>query len=169
MSILVRPERLGDQAAVRRVNRRAFDGDLEAGLVDRLRAAGAHRVSLVAFDDATDELVGHILFTEVAVSNGATAIGLAPMAVEPARQREGIGSLLVEAGLAACRQLGFALVVVLGHPEYYPRFGFAPADSFGLEYEEDVPTEVFMALELSPGAAEGLAGTVSYRPEFSAE
>ena len=94
-----------------------------------------------------------------------TAAGLAPMAVHPDLQRRGIGSRLVEEGLEACRAAGRELVVVLGHPDYYPRFGFTPAAGLGLVWEHDAPSEAFLALELVPGAA-GEGGMVSYRPEF---
>ncbi len=94
-------------------------------------------------------------------------MGLAPMAVIPSCQRNGIGSALVRAGLDQCRQLGYGAVVVLGHPEYYPRFGFTPAGQFGLRSEYDVPEEVFVALELDAGFLSGASGTVKYDPAFS--
>ena len=84
------------------------------------------------------------------------------MAVVPAHQRKRIGSALVRAGLDRCRQLGFDAVVVLGHPEYYPRFGFSPACKFGIDSEYDVPEEVFMVLELQSGALSGITGKVKY-------
>ena len=94
-------------------------------------------------------------------------MGLAPMAVAPARQRQGVGSALARAGIAACRDLGFGAVIVLGHPEYYPRFGFVPASRFGLRSEYDVPDDVFMAMELKPGALHGRGpGTIRYHPAF---
>ncbi len=94
-------------------------------------------------------------------------MGLAPMAVAPEHQRKGIGSALVRAGLEQCKQLGFAAVVVLGHPEYYPRFGFSPSSRFGINSEYEVPEEVFMAMELQPGALSGKTGRVKYHAAFS--
>jgi putative acetyltransferase len=85
----------------------------------------------------------------------------------PGRQKQGIGSRLVEAGLDECRRAGFDVVVVLGHPEYYPRFGFRPASIFGLRSEYDVPDPVFMAMELTPGAAMGVQGLVRYHEAFA--
>ncbi|MGH8638095.1 MAG: GNAT family N-acetyltransferase, partial [Burkholderiales bacterium] len=93
-------------------------------------------------------------------------LGLGPMAVIPYLQRQGIGTRLVRAGLDECSRLGYRAVVVVGHPEFYPRFGFVPARTFGLRSEFDVPDEVFMAVELIPGALASAAGTVRYVPEF---
>ncbi len=94
------------------------------------------------------------------------AMGLGPMAVMPDHQRQGIGSALVRAGIEHCKQLGCDAVVVLGHPEYYPRFGFTPASRFGIKSEYDVPEDVFMALELRPGTLKGRSGTMAYHPAF---
>jgi len=88
------------------------------------------------------------------------------MAVLPAHQRKGIGSRLVQAGLEECRRAGHEIVVLVGHPEYYPRFGFLPAKRFGIRYEEEVPEEAFMLIELREGALAGRSGIVRYQPEF---
>lgn len=93
-------------------------------------------------------------------------MGLAPMAVLPEYQNKGIGSALVRAGLEQCRNLGFAAVIVLGHPEYYPRFGFKPAAGFGIDSKYDIPEEVFMAIELEPGALSDLSGRAQYHEAF---
>ena len=165
---LIRAERDTDRAAVHALNAAAFPTPLEADLVDALRREAHPLVSLVAERDGT--VVGHILFSPVTHENspGLRIMGLAPMAVAPDHQRSGIGSALVRAGLDECRQLGCAAVVVLGHPEYYPRFGFSPSVRWGIRSEYDVPDEVFMALELVPGALHGAAGTVRYHPAFGA-
>ena len=165
-SATIRREDALDADAVRLVNERAFNQSSEAVLVDALRGvAGA--ISLVAALDA--RIVGHILFTpvQVGVEPAVPAIGLAPMAVMPAYQRQGIGSQLVRAGLDACRSQGHGVVVVVGHPTFYPRFGFVRASTAGLEYEHPVPPEAFMVLELQPGALAQMRGVVRYRPEFS--
>ena len=165
--MLVRTERDSDRGAVFALNAAAFETDAEARLVVRLRADVAPLVSLVADDGG--EVVGHILFSPVTLdgANASRAIGLAPMAVVPGRQRSGIGSGLVRAGLEACRELGVTWVVVLGHPEYYPRFGFVPASRFGLTCEYDVPDEVFMAQELVEGSLAECEGCVRYHPAFA--
>ena len=94
-------------------------------------------------------------------------MGLAPMAVLPEYQNQGVGSLLVRNGLSECQRAGFDIVVVLGHPRYYPRFGFIPASQKGLSCEYQVPDEAFMVIELRPGALNGMSGLVKYQPEFA--
>lgn len=163
----IRPEAPADAAAVRAVNLAAFEGPEEADLVDRLRAGGGRLVSLVA--EVRGELVGHILFSEVTVGEARPAVGmgLAPMAVLPAHQNRGIGSALVRRGLELLRAAGCPFVVVLGHPEYYPRFGFTPAARRGVSCEyEGVPDEAFLLLELADRGLDGVAGVARYRPEF---
>lgn len=163
----IRAERTRDIAGVRAVNEAAFETSTEANLVDALREQVEPFVSFVA--DADGSLVGHILFSPVTLS-GHTALrimGLAPMAVVPAEQRRGIGSALTRAGLDRCRDLGCCAVVVLGHPAYYPRFGFTPASRFGIGCEYEVPDEVFMALELEPGSLRGRTGTIRYAAPFA--
>ena len=163
----LRPERPTDVDAVRRLNRLAFGTTTEVDLVDALRDQAQRIVSLVAEDGGA--IVGHILFSPVTLlSHPDLAIaGLAPMAVIPERQRHGIGSALVHAGLDECRRLGFGAVIVLGHAAYYPRFGFGSAARFGLASEYDVPEDVFMALELQDGALHGRPGTIRYHPAFA--
>lgn len=164
-TLRVRPEGPDDARAVRAVNVAAFPTSEEADIVDALRAAHAVLLSLVAEEDSV--VIGHILFSPVAIDRpGASTVaaGLAPMAVVPPHQRRGIGGLLVAAGLDALRIAGERAVVVVGHPAYYPRFGFIPAASFGLRWEGG-HDEAFFAIELIPGALAGV-GVVRYRPEF---
>jgi putative acetyltransferase len=164
--VSIRIERPGDVEGIRETNLLAFGEPLEARLVDALRGT-ADYLSLVATLD--DRVVGHILFTPVTIepSVDRRIAGLAPMAVRPEHQRSGIGGQLIRAGLDACRRSGYAAVVVLGHPEYYPRFGFVPADMFGLTCEFPSPPEAFMAIGLDANALSGIRGRVCYRPEFS--
>jgi putative acetyltransferase len=165
--IQIRPERAADIASVHALNCAAFETSTEADLVDALRERAEPIISLVA--DAEGSIVGHILFSPVTLSGRAELkiMGLAPMAVAPANQRRGIGSALVRAGLERCKELGSSAVVVLGHPEYYPRFDFVPASRFGIGCEYDVPDEVFMALEFEPGILGGQTGTIRYHPVFA--
>lgn len=167
--LLLRGEQACDHAAIAALNEAAFGQPGEAALVDALRAHGALTLSLVAI--ANDELVGHIAFSPVTITGDGgvrQAIGLAPMAVAPAWQRRGVGTRLVREGLERLHAAGAPAVVVLGHRDYYPRFGFAPASRFGLRWEHPAPDAAFMALELLPGALTGAAGVVRYRPEFEA-
>ena len=164
----IRPEEPRDVTGIRETNEQAFDTPLEARLVDALRGL-PDSVSLVATID--DRVIGHILFTPITIDPpvAVRVAGLAPMSVRPPNQREGVGGQLVRAGLEECRQRGYAAVVLVGHPDYYPRFGFVPAHTKALECEFPVPQEAFMVLELDAGALAGISGVVRYRPEFAAE
>jgi putative acetyltransferase len=164
--ITVRDEQPADLAAIRAVNDAAFDQPLEGRIVDALRAHGAVRLSLVAEVDG--RIVGHILFSPV-VSSGAEGLGLGPMAVTPEQQRRGVGGALIEAALVRLRAAGCPFVVVLGHHDYYTRFGFVPASRHGLRCEWDVPDDAFMVHVLDPGATAAVTGLVRYRPEFLME
>ncbi len=163
----IRLETEADHRAVHSVNEAAFPSPAEANLVDALRSSGAVVLSLVA--EAEGRIVGHILFSPMSLSEPATAkvVGLAPMAVLPSYQRQGIGSALVREGLLRCREAGYGAVVVLGHPEFYPRFGFIPAARFGLRSEYDVPDDVFMVTELIPGALAQASGLIRYDRAFA--
>ena len=169
--LTIRQEQPDDVAAVRAVNESAFGQPDEATIVDSIRAACPDSVSLVAVDG--NQIVGHILFSPAFVSgeNGyVQAMGLGPMAVAAERQRQGIGSLLVQAGIEAMRKRNCPFINVLGHPEYYPRFGFVPASRHGLSCQwEGVPDEAFMVLILDEAAIAGISGTIRYRAEFDQE
>jgi putative acetyltransferase len=165
--LFIRREQPEDIAAIHELHEVAFGRPAEADLVDALRARSKTTLSLVAVED--DRIVGHILFSPVTIDSAArtfSAVGLAPMAVLPERQRRGIGSQLVSAGLLECRNAGYDCVVVLGHPTYYPRFGFVPASRYGLRSEYEVPDEAFMALAWRAGVLEDRGGVVRYQPEF---
>jgi putative acetyltransferase len=160
-------ERPEDANAIRFVLEQAFGQSNEADLVDALRHRGALTLSLVAIRE--NEVVGHILISPVTVESAGSsfnAIGLGPMAVLPPYQRKGIGSQLVRIGLEQCRQAGHEIVVVLGHPDFYSRFGFVPTKHRGIHCEFDVPDDVFMIMELRQGALAGRGGLVKYQPEF---
>ena len=165
---LIRPENVEEFAAIREVNELAFGRSAEANLVDALRRSGKVVASLIAIED--EKIIGHIFFSPVVIETPAQSIkiiGLAPMAVLPAFQKRGIGAALVNAGLDACKKSGHAAVIVLGHPHYYPRFGFVPASRFGIKSEYDVRDEAFMALELQTDALTNCAGMAKYQEEFN--
>ena len=163
-----RTEQSRDAGEIERLLDAAFGGPAESGLVAALRDHEVPLISLVAVDNG--QVVGHILFSPVALDDhpDLRLMALAPMAVLPDRQRQGIGSLLVRSGLERCRESGIGAVIVLGHPEYYPRFGFRPASRFGINCAYAVPDEAFMALELDAGYLAEAAGTIRYHECFDA-
>ncbi len=161
----IRDEQPGDATAVRDVNGLAFGQDEEGRIVDALRDNGAASLSLVAVNG--EAIVGHIMFSPLSVGDLVGA-GLGPMAVIPSHQRQGIGSRLVRAGIERLKSAGCPFVVVIGHPSFYPRFGFQLAAAYGLTCEWDVPADVFMVNILNPDVAGSLRGVARYRAEFSA-
>ncbi len=167
--VFIRQEKSEDSEAIRFLLQQAFGRPDEADLVDTLRKRGKFTLSLVAIQD--NRVVGHILFSPVAVQSKRKtpkAVGLAPVAVLPPYQQQGIGSKLVRTGLEECARAGHELVVVIGDPAYYRRFGFFPAKPQGLDCEFNVPDDVFMVIGLSEDALEGAEGIVKYQPEFKA-
>lgn len=163
--MMIRPERLDDGAVVGALLERAFGRPDEAAIATALRGSAEYlpELALVAVED--DDIVGHIMFSRALVDGerpGQAAL-LAPMAVEPSRQGQGIGTALVRAGLARCRDSGVALVVLLGHPTYYPRFGFVPAHDVGVLPPAEWPRDAWMALPLEDDHPRG---TVRIAPAF---
>ena len=166
--VKIRKEQPQDIPIIHEVNKRAFGQLLEADLVDRLRRNCNDLLSLVAV--VGNEIVGHILFSPVTVEGEETmaeGMGLAPMAVLPEYQRQGIGSKLVRAGIARLASSGCGFVIVLGHADYYPRFGFEPASRYGIRSEWEVPDDAFMIVVLNESVMQGISGVARYRPEFA--
>lgn len=161
----VRSEQPGDEEKIRSVHLAAFETDAEANLVDALRNTGIETISFVAEENS--ELIGHIFFSPVTIDGNIKIMGLAPMAVLPPWQRKGVGTKLVIAGLKACENAGYGAVVVLGHPDYYPRFGFVPSSKFGIKTEYDCPPEAFLVKELYKGALNGITGIIKYHKVFN--
>jgi putative acetyltransferase len=167
--IQIRAERNGDQEDIRQINDTAFKGDNESRLVDAIRNSELFvpELSLVAVADG--KLIGHILFSIVYINSDEGEIptlALAPMAVVPEQQNKRIGSMLVEEGLKRAKDQGFKHAVVLGHPEFYPKFGFVPASTKGIEAPFPVPDEVFMAIELKEGSLDQIKGKIVYPSAF---
>jgi len=165
MEIEIRDEKPGDIVAIHTVNREAFGQEQEANIVDALRQNGAARLSLVAIVD--DQVVGHIMYSPITIDEKLEGAALGPMAVLPQFQRQGIGSRLVRTGNDRLRREGCPYVIVLGHAQYYPRFGFRPASTYGVTCEWEVPDNVFMLLALDEKRMQGVAGKSRYRAEFS--
>jgi putative acetyltransferase len=168
--ILIRSEQPLDLEGIRNVNIQAFKKENEANLVDAIRKSPNFipDLSLVAISE-DQELIGHILFSKISIVNDGEewmTLGLAPMSVLPSLQNIGIGSLLVIEGLKKCKELGYKHIAVLGHPNFYPRFGFQKSKGFHIESPFPVPEEVFMVIELEEGSLKGISGKVNYPPAF---
>jgi putative acetyltransferase len=167
---LIRSEKPDDYPAIYEINKTAFGNrDAESHLVDALRSTESFipELSLVAEEEG--ELVGHILFTKLVVEtvdDRLVGISLAPMAVRPSYQNKGIGSALVKHGIEKVRELGYPFIIVLGHPWFYPRFGFSAELARSLECPFGECGDAWMALELKPGALQDVQGKVVYPPEF---
>lgn len=162
---MIGEETPADIDAIAALNRAAFGGDEEVEIIDRLRRDSLFALSLV--EREAGAIVGHILFSDLEVTvDGRTvrAVALAPMAVMPGRQRDGIGSRLVRHGLSTLKDRDFEAVIVVGHPAYYPRFGFSAA--LAAKLAAPFSGETFMALELKPGALAGSSGVVRYPRAF---
>jgi putative acetyltransferase len=167
--ITIRAEREDEALAVGEIHLETFGRPDEGRIVERLRARARPYLGLVAID--ADDLVGHLVMSPVTLhcyQAPYSIMALAPMAVRPTWQRRGIGSALVREGLQACRGARHDVVVVVGHPAYYPRFGFVPARPLGLMSEPPFPDEAFMVAELTPGALRGRRGVVLYGGDFGA-
>ena len=147
MIIEIRKEHPGDIPAIRDLNRRAFEQDQEANIVDALRSNGAVSLSLVA--TLNNRVVGHIMYSPAEIGRLVGA-GLGPMAVLPEYQRQGVGGKLIEASNRQLKDTGCPFIVVIGHADYYPRFGFQPAGLLGMTCEWDVPDNVFLLLVMDP-------------------
>jgi predicted N-acetyltransferase YhbS len=169
--IILRQETQDDFKEVFEVNHTAFGQDNEAKLVDALRknkTVFVPELSIVATFD--NKIVGHILFTKINIKddkeNLKESVGLAPMAVRPELQKSGIGGQLIRKGFEVAKELGFKSVIVLGHEHYYPKFGFEPAEKWNIKAPFDVPSNVFMAIELATDGLKNISGTVVYPNEF---
>jgi putative acetyltransferase len=169
-ALVLRPEGKGDFDAVRKLNKKAFKGNSESKLIDALREADVFIPALSLVAEKGGKVVGHILFTPIVIKDAGAAVpalALAPMAVLPEFQGQGIGTALAKYGLEECRKLGHKIVIVVGHPEYYPRFGFVKAGEKDLALPFEAPEDIFMALELVSGGLAGVRGTIEYPREFS--
>jgi putative acetyltransferase len=166
----IRRERDEDIPAIDKIHRVAFGGETEPRLVEAIRASEGFIPELSLVAEVDGKVVGHILFSPITIEtkgDAVTALSLAPMGVLPEYQNQGIGSELIKTGLSECQQLGHYVVIVVGYPKYYSRFGFVPAAKKGLKISLDVPDEAFMVFEGVTGALDGVSGTVTYPPFFN--
>jgi len=166
--IEIRTEKPQDLQTVREVNLKAFGQPQEADVVDKLRRECAEMLSLVAVVEG--HVVGHLLFSPATLEgkdDTVQGMGLAPVAVLPEYQRQGIGSALIRAGLERLKSTPCPFVIVLGHADYYRRFDFETASRYGIRSEWDVPEEAFMILILAEAAMQRMSGVARYRPEFA--
>lgn len=169
--VQIRPEAPADAPGIRRVNRAAFETDAEARLVDALRACDAYIPDLSLVAVMGGSIVGHLMVTHAAIEaseGGTPTLALAPMAVVPQHQRCGIGSALVRRALDDASRQGHEIMIVLGHPAYYPRFGFVPASAFGITSPFDAPDEAFMVAWLGEAQPRRVNGCVRYAEPFAA-
>ncbi|UOQ87163.1 GNAT family N-acetyltransferase [Gracilibacillus salinarum] len=175
MRVLIRQETEEDHELTEKIIKKAFENEelsdhQEHLLVERLRASEAFipELSLVALHDEQD-IVGHILLSNIKIVDGdhvTDSLALAPVSVLPDYQNHGIGSQLIQVALTKAEELGFASVIVLGHPAYYPRFGFQRASRWGIQAPFDVPDDAFMALELLENSLAEFSGVVQYDATF---
>ena len=168
---VIRPETPADAAGIYAANQQAFRGrDAEPRLVNAIRDSEHFVPDLSLVAEADGQIIGHVLFSRIHIEteNGQVpALALAPAAVLPAFQGQGIGSALIRRGLKESKRLGHSIVIVLGHPTYYPRFGFSAALAKSLECPFGNCGDAWMALELVPGALDGIRGRVVYPPAFN--
>jgi putative acetyltransferase len=167
--IRIREEKPDDYNAVKNVNDMAFNQPLEGNIIDKLRHSDANILSLVAETDGN--IAGHIFFStaEVGGENGKIkGMGLAPMAVLPAYQKQGVGKRLITEGIERMKKQSVPFIIVIGHAHYYPKFGFEVASKYGLKCQwAGVRDEVFMVLILDNAKMKGVRGVVRYREEWN--
>ncbi|WP_241138535.1 GNAT family N-acetyltransferase [Bacillus mycoides] len=172
--VTIRQEQKNDYRKTEEVEKEAFLNEefsdkKEHELVKRIRECDAFipELSIVAVDE---EIVGHIMLSKITIEQDGTTVdslALAPVSVAPSHQKKGIGGKLIGAALEKAKELGYGSVVVLGHPEYYPKFGFKKASEWNIKAPFEVPEEVFMVMELTGNALEGVEGVVQYSSAFA--
>jgi len=170
MKVHIRRENESDYQDVYDLNKSAFGQNSEPKLVELLRKSKAFVPELSLVATINDKIVSHILFSKIKIinenENEFESLALAPMAVDPKFQRKGIGGELIRNGLNRAKVLEYKSVIVLGHENYYSKFGFVPAEKWNIKAPFDVPSNVFMGIELNENCLDGVSGTVQYAKEF---
>lgn len=168
MNILVRKEEEKDYKKIYEVNKLAFGQENESKLIEKIRKGKNFIPDLSLVAEIGNKIVGHIMFSKIIIVGSSVfeTLALAPMAVIPAFQKQGIGSELIKKGMAKAKEIGFDSIIVLGHRDYYPKFGFERASKWNIKCPFEFPDEAFMAIELTEKALENKAGTVKYPNEF---
>ena len=168
MDILIRKEAKKDYDGIFEVNKLAFGQKEESKLIDKIRNGNNFIPDLSLVAEKNGKIIGHILFSKIEISGSSkfNSLALAPMAVVPEFQKKGIGTKLIEEGIRKAKELNFETIIVLGHKDYYPRFGFQKASKWNIKCPFEVPDEAFMAMEISDNALKNKSGTVIYPPEF---
>ncbi|MDD2665591.1 MAG: N-acetyltransferase [Methanocellales archaeon] len=168
MNLTIRKGEEKDYKKVYEVNCLAFQQENESKLIEKIRKGKNFIPELSLVAEIEDEIMGHILFSRINIFGDSVfdSLALAPMAVSPEFQKKGIGSNLIKKGIEKAKELGFDSIIVLGHKEYYPKFGFQRASKWNIKCPFEAPDEAFMAIELTERAFEGKAGTVKYPDEF---
>jgi putative acetyltransferase len=171
MDYSIRPESRADYSQISDINFLAFNNqENESKLIELIRQSENFIPELSLVADKNGEIIGHILISTISLvteQGSIPTLGLAPMAVKPGYQQQGIGSELVIKALERCKAMGFKHIFVLGHPNFYPKFGFVPSKNFSVTPPFPVPAEVFMALELVEGSLNCLHGKIEYPPAFN--
>ena len=168
MNILIRKEEENDHKNIYEVNRLAFEQENESKLIEKIRVGSNFIPDLSLVADINNRIIGHILFSKIKIIGNSIfeTLALAPVAVLPEFQKQGIGSNLINRGMEKAKELGFDSIIVLGHKDYYPKFGFKRASKWNIKCCFEVPDEAFMAVELIDGALRGKEGTIKYPDEF---
>lgn len=169
MDVSIRYERKNDYDQIKKINDLAFNQKNEGEMIEALRKKSDYNYLLSLVAEIKDKIVGHILFYPIKIKKNKekfTVLSLGPIAVHPEYQNKGIGSKLIKRGLKIAKRLDFRVVIVVGHPKYYPRFGFTPAKNWGIKLPFDVPDDVFLALELKENALKNCSGIVELPKEY---
>ena len=169
--MIIRREKKEDFNSISEVNEQAFKQKDESELIKRIRASKNFIPDLSLVAELNRKIIGYILFSKIKIIGikEYESLALAPMAVLPEFQKKGIGRKLINEGLKKARELGFNSVIVVGHQDYYPRFGFERASKWNIKCPFEVPDEAFLATELKEGALAEKSGIVEYPKEFGIE